>query len=256
MWEPCSGCSCPNHHLPSCVFTVDRSLSNNPEWSHLTRSNNPPSQYEKTVLSTTIVEYYEQIQDIELAKSNFGAFSLALEAQIVVVSQKIEALREEHVRVVEAADEIRGLLSPIRWLPLEVLHHIFINTIDFPVPRTLIIYNAVKKDGRMISRSWKFNPTESSLWSITRVSSKWRRTCLSTPRLWSYVNITITDLNVADYSHIRQSELPLDHSAKFPLSMSICHITEESTGATIPPQLVAFLFSFSTCIQELHLFLP
>ncbi|KAK0240945.1 hypothetical protein EDD85DRAFT_934084 [Armillaria nabsnona] len=256
-WSPCSGCPCPNHHLPSYTFAVEPSLSDDPEWMHLTRSNNVPSQYEEMVLSTMISAYDEQIQGIELEKFNLEAISLALKAQIVVVSQKIEALREEHVRVTEAARERRDLISPVRRLPPEVFNHIFLNTVDFPVPRTPIIHNAVKdREARVISRNWKFNTTESSLWSITGVSTKWRSVCLSSPRLWSYVNVFITDSNVADYSYIRQLGLQLDRSAKYPLSMSICHIAEESSAENLPPQLVAILFSFSTCIRELHLFLP
>ncbi|PBK73264.1 hypothetical protein ARMSODRAFT_1001402 [Armillaria solidipes] len=256
IWAPCSECPCPNHHLPSCTFTVELSLSDDPEWMHLTRSNNPPSQYEEMVLSTMISAYDEQIQGIELEKSNPEAFSLALKAQIVAVSQKIEALGEEHARVTEAFRERRDLLSPVRRLPPEVLNHIFLNTIDFPVPRTPIVHNAVKEEAIEISPNWEFNATESSLWSITGVSTKWRSVSLSSPRLWSYVNIMITDSNFADYSYIRQLGLQLDRSAKYPLSMSICHIAEESTAEALPLQLVAILFSFSTCIRELHLFLP
>ncbi|KAK0448517.1 hypothetical protein EV421DRAFT_2032718 [Armillaria borealis] len=256
VWAPCSGCPCPNHHLPSCTFTIEPSLSDDPEWMHLTRSNNSPSQYEEMVLSTMISAYDEQIKGIELEKSNLEAFSLSLNAQIVAVSQKIEALGEEHARVTEAVRERRDLLSPVRRLPPEVLNHIFLNTIDFPVPRTPIVHNAVKEEAIEISPNWEFNATESSLWSITGVSTKWRSVSLSSPRLWSYVNIMITDSNFADYSYIRQLGLQLDRSAKYPLSMLICHIVEESTAEYLPPQLVAILFSFSTCIRELHLFLP
>ncbi|KAK0225275.1 hypothetical protein IW262DRAFT_673562 [Armillaria fumosa] len=258
IWAPCSGCPCPNHHLPSCTFAVEHSLSDDHKWMHLTHSNNPPSQYEETVLFTTISTYDEQIQAIELEKSNLEAFSLTLKAQIVVVSQKIEVLREEHARVAKVARERRNLLNPIRRLPPEVLNHIFLNTIDFPVSRTPIIQNTAKdsEEALEIPPNWEFNATENSLWSITGVSTNWRSVSLSSPRLWSYINIFITNSNFADYSYIRQLGLQLDRSAKHPLSMSICHITEESTAENIPLQLVAVLFSFSTCIRELHLFLP
>ncbi len=257
-WAPCSGCPCPNHHLlPPCTFAAELSLSDDPEWMHLTRSNNPPSQHEEMALSTMISAYDEQIQGINLEKSNLEAFSLALKAQIVVVSQKIEALCEEHARVTEAARERRGLLSLVRRLPPEVLNHIFLNTIDFPVPRTPIRHNAVKdREARVISRNWKFNATESSLWSITGVSPKWRSVCLSSSRLWSYVNVFITDSNVADYSYIRRLGLQLDRSEKYPLSMSICHIAEESTAENLPPKLVAILFSFSLVFESSTLSFP
>ncbi len=211
-----------------------------------------------------ISAYNEQMQGIELEKSNLEAFSLALKAQIVVVSQKIVALREEHARVTEAAREKRDLLSPVRRLPPEVLNHIFLNAIDFPVQRTQIVYDQEADDQEAddqeadhpVELKWEFKPTGCSLWSFMEVSTQWRSVCLSSPRLWSYVNVFITDSNFADYSYIRQLGLQLDRSAKHPLSISICHITEESTAEALPPQLVTILFSFSTCIRELHLYLP
>ncbi|PBK95183.1 hypothetical protein ARMGADRAFT_1011068 [Armillaria gallica] len=254
MWAPCSGCPCPNHHLPSCIFTIEPSLSDDPEWMHLARSNNPPSQYEEMVLSTIISTYDEQIKSIDSEKSSLEAFSLSLKAHIVAVSQRMDALLQERARVTEAVRERRDLLSPVRRLPPEVLNHIFLNTIDFPVPRVQIVREdeeePTEQDG-----GWEFKPTESSLWSITGVCTKWRSASLSSPRLWSYVNIIITESNFDDYSYIRQLGLQLDRSERCPLSISICRMTNSLLGQDLPPQLVAILFSFSSRIRELHLYL-
>ncbi|SJL18734.1 uncharacterized protein ARMOST_22334 [Armillaria ostoyae] len=103
--------------------------------------------------------------------------------------------------------------------------------------------------------SWEFKPTESSLGSITRVSTKWRSASLSSPRLWSYVNITITESNFKGHSYIRQLGRHLDYSANYPLSISICSIVKEHPQQDLPPQLVAILFSFSSRIREFHLYL-
>ncbi|KAG7442592.1 uncharacterized protein BT62DRAFT_1079192 [Guyanagaster necrorhizus] len=256
IWTSCSGCPCPNHHLPFCTFTVEPALSNDPEWMHLTCSNNPPSQHEETVLSGIISAYDQQIKNIDMEKSNLKAFSLSLNAQIVAVFQRIDALRQERARVTEALRQRKNLLSPVRRLPPEILNHIFLDTIDFPVPRTQNIQTVEQEVAIDLSPNWKFKSTESSLWSITRVSTQWRSASLSSPRLWSYVNILITDSNFANYSYIRQLGLQLDRSAKYPLSISICHIAEESVAEALPPPLVTILFSFSTCIRELHLYLP
>ncbi|PBK95186.1 hypothetical protein ARMGADRAFT_1061887 [Armillaria gallica] len=262
MWAPCSGCPCPNHHLPSCTFTAEPSLSDDPEWMHLSRSNNPPSQYEEMVLSTLISAYDEQIQGIDLETSSLEAFSLSLKAQIVTVSQKIEALRQEHARVTEAARDRQDLLSPVRRLPREVLNHIFLNAIDFPVQRTQIVMTGEEDDQEAdsdheedVEVKWDFKPPGSSLWSFMEVSTQWRSVCLSSPRLWSYVNIIITESNFKDHSYIRQLGRQLDLSAKYPLSISICRIVKEFAPQVLPPQLVAIFFSFSSCIRELHLYL-
>ncbi|KAK0240943.1 hypothetical protein EDD85DRAFT_1019872 [Armillaria nabsnona] len=254
MWAPCSGCPCPNHHLPSCTFAVEPSLSDDPEWMHLTRSNNPPSQYEETILSGMTSAYDQQIQIIDTEKSNLEAFSLSLKAQIVAVSQRMNALRQERARITEAVRESRNLLSPVRRLPLEMLDHIFLDTIDFPVSRTQIVRDGEEEDTGEL-RNWEFKATENSLWSITGVSKAWRSASLSSPRLWSYVNIIITESNFKDHSYIRQLGRQLDRSANHPLSISVCRIVKESTPQELPPQLAAVLFSFSSRIQELHLYL-
>ncbi|KAK0462383.1 uncharacterized protein EV420DRAFT_1184420 [Desarmillaria tabescens] len=251
IWTPCSGCPCPDHHLPSCTFPVEPSLSDDPQWTHLTRSNNPPSQYEEFVLSGMISAYDQQIKDIDMEKSNLEAFSLSLKAQIIAVFQRMDVLRQERARVTEAVRQRQNLLNPVRRLPPEILNHIFLDTIDFPVPRTLIIQE--EEDDSKLS-DWKFTPTESSLWSITEVSKKWRSASLSSPRLWSYVNIVITDSNFDDHSYIRQLGLQLDRSARYPLSISICRMAKDFLPQDLPPQLVAIMFSFSSCIRELHLY--
>ncbi|KAK0462388.1 uncharacterized protein EV420DRAFT_1184501 [Desarmillaria tabescens] len=253
IWTPCSGCPCPNHHLPSCTFPVEPSLSDDPQWTHLTRSNNPPSQYEEFVLSGMIAAYDQQIQNIDTEKSNLEAFSLSLKAQIIAVSQRMDALCQERARVTEAVRERQNILSPVRRLPSEILNHIFLNTIDFPVPMTQIMQKD-EEDTRAELYNWEFTPTESPLWSITEVSKKWRSTSLSSPRLWSYVNIIISDSNFNGHSYVRQLGLQLDRSARYPLSILICHIVEEFSPMDLPPQLVGILFSFSSCIRELHLY--
>ncbi|SJL15098.1 uncharacterized protein ARMOST_18580 [Armillaria ostoyae] len=252
IWAPCSECPCPNHHLPSCTFAVKHSLSDDPEWMHLTRSNNSPSQYEETVLSGMASSYDQQIRSIDMEKSNLEAFSLSLKAQIVAVSQRMNALRQERVRITEAVRESRNLLSPVRRLPLEILNHIFLDTIDFPVPRTQIVRDGEEEDTGELS-NWEFKAPESSLWSITGVSKAWRSASLSFPRLWSYINIIITESNFKDHSYIRQLGRQLDRSANYPLSISVCRIVKESAPQDLPPQLAAVLFSFSSRIQELHL---
>ncbi|PBK65030.1 hypothetical protein ARMSODRAFT_449973 [Armillaria solidipes] len=56
-WIPCTGCACPNHHLPSYTFNLPTKLSDNPNWAHLSHSNNAPSPGEESVLLATISLY-------------------------------------------------------------------------------------------------------------------------------------------------------------------------------------------------------
>ncbi len=79
---------------------------------------------------------------------------------------------------------------------------------------------------------------------------------LTSPRLWSFVNISITDSAFNNLTYVRRLGLQLHHAIKYPLSVSICDIDVESSYHEIPPQLTAILFSFASSIQQLHLYLP
>ncbi|KAK0431411.1 hypothetical protein EV421DRAFT_170772 [Armillaria borealis] len=163
------------------------------------------------------------------------------------LSHKTGTLHQQHARISEAIRERRRILSPVRRLPSEILHRIFLDTIDFPVHHTQSGFNNIH---------WNFHPTESSLWSITGVSKRWRDVALTSPKLWSFVNISITDEAFDDLAYIRRLGLQLHRAIKYPLSVSICDIDAESSYEEIPQQLIAILFSFSSSIRELHLYLP
>ncbi len=62
-------------------------------------------------------------------------------------------------------------------------------------------------------------------------------------------------VNFKGHSYIRQLGRQLDCSTNYPLSISICSIVKEHPPQDLPPQLEAILFSFSSRIQELHLYL-
>ncbi len=53
-WAPCTGCTCPNHHLPSYNFAPVTRHSDNPEWTRLTRTNDLPLTSQENTLSAMI----------------------------------------------------------------------------------------------------------------------------------------------------------------------------------------------------------
>ncbi|KAK0240989.1 hypothetical protein EDD85DRAFT_992307 [Armillaria nabsnona] len=233
-WVPCKECACPNHHLPSYEVNLQTKLSDNPDWARLSHSNDAPSPGEESALLAMISSCDSQLQSLELEESVLQTLFHDLKAQMKFLSHEMGTLRQQRGRISEAIRESRRILSPVRRLPSEILYRIFLDTIDFP----------------------NFHPTESSLWSITGVSKRWRDVALTSPKLWSFVNISITDEAFDDLAYIRQLGLQLHRAIKYPLSVSICDIDAESSYDEIPPQLIAILFSFASSIRELHLYLP
>ncbi|SJL15150.1 uncharacterized protein ARMOST_18635 [Armillaria ostoyae] len=230
-WIPCTECACPNHRLPSYPFNLPTKLSDNPDWARLSHSNDAPSPGEEGALLAMISSYNSQLQSLELEESVLQTLFHELKAQMKSLPHKTGTLHQQHARISEAIRERRRILSPVRRLPSEILH-------------------------RFNNIHWNFHPTESALWSITGVSKRWRDVALTSPKLWSFVNISITDEAFDDLAYIRQLGLQLHRAIKYPLSVSICDIDAESSYEEIPQQLIAILFSFSSSIRELHLYLP
>ncbi|PBK95124.1 hypothetical protein ARMGADRAFT_787147 [Armillaria gallica] len=246
-WVPCKECACPNHHLPSYEVNLQTKLSDNPDWARLSHSNDAPSPGEESALLAMISSCDSQLQSLELEESVLQTLFHDLKAQMKFLSHEMGTLRQQRGLISEAIRESRRILSPVRRLPSEILYRIFLDTIDFPVHYTQSGFNNIH---------WNFHPTENSLWSITGVSKRWRDVALTSPKLWSFVNISITDEAFDDLAYIRRLGLQLHRAIKYPLSVSICDIDAESLYDEIPPQLIAILFSFASSIRELHLYLP
>ncbi|KAK0462335.1 uncharacterized protein EV420DRAFT_1524030 [Desarmillaria tabescens] len=193
-----------------------------------------------------ISSYDSQLQSLESEEADLQGLHHDLKCRIMFLSRQMGTLRQERQRISEAISERRKILSPVRRLPSEILHHIFLDTIDFPVQ-----YSQSKSN----NAHWDFHPTQSSLWLIASVSKRWRNVALSSPKLWSFVNISFTQLTFDDLNYVQQLGLQLHRALKHPLSISLCEIDPPSCDE-IPPQLIAILFSFASSIHELHLYLP
>ncbi|KAK0197978.1 hypothetical protein F5146DRAFT_871390, partial [Armillaria mellea] len=91
------------------------------------------------------------------------------------LDQKVELLRGERTRISDAIRERQRLLSPIQRLPAEILSHIFLQAIEFPIAAT-------QTSARYLW--WKFRSAHNAPWSIAVVSRRWRQVALDFPQLW------------------------------------------------------------------------
>ncbi|KAK0431430.1 hypothetical protein EV421DRAFT_2016682 [Armillaria borealis] len=253
-WSPCTGCPCKNHHLPSYDYSPDRYILKNASLTRLTRSNDPPLDAEVDSLQAMIASYEAELQSIQSEEAHLKAFILDMEHQVSAIQKTVDALPQERERISEAIQERKRLLSPMRRLPPEILSRVFRWTIQFPMSRY--------QNGQS-AYWWRFVPEENILCSIERVCKRWREACLSSPELWSYINIIINDVNFGDNAHayIRRLGRQLSRSggSSALLSLAISHDASQSSpsdSTQMPPTLMALLFSLAGRIQELHLALP
>ncbi|KAK0194798.1 hypothetical protein F5146DRAFT_259683 [Armillaria mellea] len=239
-WVPCTGCTCPNHHLPSYNFAPITRLSDNPDLTRLTRTNDLPLPSQENTLLAMISSYKQDLHRLDLEKSSLYVLLLDLTKQL---EEKIEILNQERARISEAIHECQGIISPVRRLPPELLCQIFLGTIDRAQATADV-------DAQMHDiKSVGYSPL-----SISSVSVKWRSIALSFPEFWSSINILLMDDGgLGDDLNLKQHRLYLDRSKRYPLSISIYDL---GMADDLPAYLTTVLSPSSIRIRELALHFP
>ncbi|PBK95176.1 hypothetical protein ARMGADRAFT_963820 [Armillaria gallica] len=242
-WAPCTGCTCPNHHLPSYNFAPVTRLSDNPEWTRLTRTNDLPLTSQENTLSEMISSCKQDLHRLNLERSSLHAFLLDLKKHL---KEKIDILDQERTRISEAIHECQGIISPVRRLPPELLCQIFLGTIERA--QTTADVDTQLHDTKSVG----YSPL-----SISSVSAKWRSIALSFPELWSSINILllVDDGGFSDDLNSKRLHLYLDRSQGYPLSISIYDLAGGMVD-DLPAYLITVLSPSSTRIRELSLHLP
>ncbi|KAK0454329.1 hypothetical protein EV421DRAFT_2014005 [Armillaria borealis] len=247
-WSSCSGCACPNHHIPVHVSKDDASPTEFIlDFNHLERSNDPPLPGEVGTLRSTILDSKETAAAIDQELKEMVALRKELLRDVDLLEKQTSILRQKRLALDERIRGRKALLSPVRRLPAEVLVLIFHETIEFPWKRI----NATD-DWRYFDLDRQFNAD--SPWSIASVSRRWREVALSFPELWAFINIAVTEelFEEGDYGYLRFINLHLSRSGSRPLSVAI-YDNGDFPFDELPPSLLGSLFSFAHRIHHLHL---
>ncbi|PBK88469.1 hypothetical protein ARMGADRAFT_1167939 [Armillaria gallica] len=250
-WSSCSGCACPNHHIPIHVSKDGASPTDTiPDFNHLERSNDPPLPGETETLRSMILDSEESITAISKEIEEMCVLRMELLKDAEHLANQASILRHKRRVLNEGVRYRKALLSPVRRLPVEVLALIFHEAIEFPWKS---VYSpSLDWDGFDLER-----PFENPLWSIASVSRQWRETALLFPELWAFINIALTDGHFADgqYRYLRFIGLHLLRSGSRPLSVAI-YDNGNSSFEELPLTLLGSLFPFVSRIHHLHLYLP
>ncbi|KAF9022598.1 hypothetical protein BDZ89DRAFT_956409 [Hymenopellis radicata] len=115
----------------------------------------------------------EPLSDVDVALFTRKIFSKAadnlssLDDQISGLRASLDALTERRGRLQETLDHWRGVVSPMRTLPNEILTEIFMHVCrSFDVPQ--------ESDGP---------------WLLCRVCTRWKALLLGTPALWAIFSL-------------------------------------------------------------------
>ncbi|SJL15134.1 uncharacterized protein ARMOST_18619 [Armillaria ostoyae] len=249
--SPCTGCACPNHNLQTHDFPPDRHSLKDPNLAHLAGSNDRPLDGEVATLRAMIASYEADIRDIDVEESRLAQFIADMKDCISRAEKNVDALRQERQSISDAIIERKQILNPVRRLPAEILLRIFRLTTTFPIPRS-------HSEGE--AEGWDFHPPKNMLWTVEGVCRQWNTVVVSFPELWSSINIIITDDNFGDTARAtaygRLLGIQLDRSRSHLLSLSIWNDNDRSSFIKLPPAIATILFSFSTRVERLHLYLP
>ncbi|KAF8915418.1 hypothetical protein CPB85DRAFT_428865 [Mucidula mucida] len=255
MWSPCSGCTCTNHNVPlASKFKREVELDmicELPEDSmnRLLRSNDCPLFAESKAIRGVISEAQQNLDQIQSRIDLLNDVFVDTVTQIARMNALVAELQTQQRRLRDSLQERQNLLSPVRRLPTEVLHQIFIDTVE------------------SLSYEWEVNDAgvnichitrpKSSLWTILRVSRLWRSALLSCSQAWSYITILDADqFNARDYNDSRRIARHLEYSRQYPLSVVIFYDPQGATPHDFPEKLLSSLLHYSNRIRHLHLCIP
>ncbi|KAK0471949.1 hypothetical protein IW261DRAFT_1666557 [Armillaria novae-zelandiae] len=217
------------------------SISSYPDLLHLAECNEPPSPVEETALNKIISQaeslllILRQKIDTETRENVGGQLSrLSTAGTLATLAEKYRET-EDFIRTA------RRLFSPVRHLPVEILHQIFVFAVEFPPPK-------VWDEG---NHCWKIQHEKPSLWDLELVSKGWRSALLTCSLAWSYICLKDTDgfERTADNSAFRGLLRQVERSKPRPLSVSI----HQSSCRGFPDLLIAALIHFADRIVTLQL---
>ncbi|KAJ7584390.1 hypothetical protein C8J56DRAFT_1166534 [Mycena floridula] len=125
------------------------------------------------------------LQEIAALDTRLGE----LDSRIVAVASLLEALQRHQIEIQRSITLRKGLVSPIRKLPNDVLGDIFIEAHE-------------SESSDAFSKLWSPFDMESIPWAVSQVCSRWRQiACKACPSLWSTFQVTTGGSSYDDFGH-------------------------------------------------------
>ncbi|KJA29540.1 hypothetical protein HYPSUDRAFT_221402 [Hypholoma sublateritium FD-334 SS-4] len=158
------------------------SLSSHSVLETLLKTNRPPTDQEREIILESMAPTNAKLRVIEAQISDTIAHIQALKSQVEQAERKLERLREEEAASLDTLAVHRRIFSTFRILPEDVLREICVTCVEADMP----------------TLSYLGIPLP---YVLAQISSGMRRIVLTTPLIWTSVNIETGSL----YAHTRSS---------------------------------------------------
>ncbi|KAK0189933.1 hypothetical protein F5146DRAFT_1139437 [Armillaria mellea] len=217
------------------------SIFSYPDLLRLSKCNDPPLPAEETALNSIISEAESLLLTLRQKIDSETSDNVGGQLSCLSTDGALATLLEKYHETEDSIRTAKRLFSPVRHLPVEILHQIFVLAVEFPPPK-------IWDEG---NHCWKIQHEKPSVWDLELVSKGWRSALLSCSHAWSYICLKDTDRfeRTADSSGFRGLLRQVERSKPRPLSVSI----HQSSRRGFPDLLIAALIHFADRIVTLQL---
>ncbi|KAJ7121736.1 hypothetical protein C8R43DRAFT_1033341 [Mycena crocata] len=160
------------------------------------------------------------------------------DAGIESLQERLRVMIFDRSKLQEYVDGCRGLLSPVRSLPAEILCEVFA---QFSSPSLRSHDFKAERD----------NLAKERLLQLSRVCSHWHGLIMGTPRLWSVVDLAQWNSENDCSSLLRHLKMSLERGKHYPLTISLRLLSPP--GSTHGGSVLTLLAEQSLRWQFLHL---
>ncbi|PBK71548.1 hypothetical protein ARMSODRAFT_954333 [Armillaria solidipes] len=239
-WTPCVGCSCPNHNVPGQIPLrgLESLLTESPSLKLLSQTNNVPLPGEVNVVHAVIAEASQFISQLRREQSVIRQGQKVIKEQLARFYELLKLQDDVCQQVETFIAEKRSILSCVRRVPMEILHEVFLASVEFTP------HQAWRPSEDL--NNWVLQHPMTPLDSIGLVSKGWRAAVLSCDKIWSYIHIEDTNLCTEESPSVRRLVRHIERSTSYPLTVSIYQ--------PFSFDIVSLLASFSNRIKDLYLF--
>ncbi|KAK0184959.1 hypothetical protein F5146DRAFT_1072818 [Armillaria mellea] len=127
----------------------------------------------------------EERAELEAVVREGERYLALLQQRISLTQNTLESLLKEQNRAAKHISDSKLVLNPVRRLPPEILSHIFLSCL---LPDSELLQSTdTDTDASLVDSLNIRNPP----WNLSYVSSQWRKTVLTTPRLWSFIRLQL-----------------------------------------------------------------
>ncbi|KAF9024619.1 hypothetical protein BDZ89DRAFT_114673 [Hymenopellis radicata] len=143
------------------------------------------------LLASNVAPHGTEKAELSELMSRTQAYDIALDTRIAELHASLEDLLAQKTQTKQRLLDIQTILHPKRYIPPEILADIFDHAVSDAADTPLdTVGNGTFADSLKMSAPH---------WVVSHVCSHWRRTALTTPRIWRFVHVSF-DLHPTNLS--------------------------------------------------------